>query len=85
MIWTEALLRFFVGVSIMDHDYYIKFQIFILHILSELRFVFLRNALDLDPRNHADFCFYLFLYTYFVFNSKLVYIIIYMCISIFKT
>ena len=41
--------------------------------------------LDFDPRNRTDFCVHLFLYKYFAFNSKLVYIIIYMCLSIFKT
>ena len=35
-------------------------------------------VIDLDPRNCADVCFHLFLYKHFVFNSKLIYVIIYM-------
>ena len=40
-------------------------------------FYHLNLKLDLDPRNRADVCFYLFLYKHFVYNYKLVYIIIY--------
>ena len=43
------------------------------------KILLLKKKLDLDTRNRAEFCFYLFLYKHFVFNSKLVYIIIYVC------
>ena len=41
-------------------------------------FIF-KSKLDLE------FLFHLFLYKHFVFNYKLIYIIIYICVSIFKT
>ena len=65
--------------------YYIILECQIIAFLTFYRISFNRSnlnvSLHLDPRNPTSFCFHLFLYKYFVFNSKLVY----MCLSIFKT